>query len=98
PPPPPAFPYTTLFRSGPRQADRRASVGPGRPAATDPLRLLPAPPARGLDGGAEVGGGSVVRGDEGLGRRRQLHPVFGEHLPRDPDRKSTRLNSSHSQI
>src|SRR2546427_6080376 len=58
------FPYTTLFRSHPRQR-HRPRPGPHR------RRLL------------QADGGPVARGDGA-----QPHP----------DRKSTRLNSSHSQI
>src|SRR3712207_7130089 len=87
------FPYTTLFRSG----------GGGRGGALDPQRAV-RPAAGSLDGGDR--GAAVYRGlaggDPGRGARpRRLADggrADGGHLPRDQDRKSTRLNSSHANI
>src|SRR5438034_6247051 len=79
------FPYTTLFRSA-----RRAG-GPQAPGA----RAEAAAP----------GGGAVLRPrragafgtPHGPGRRDDVAPGPGP-LPRPRDRKSTRLNSSHTVI
>src|SRR2546427_4420453 len=85
------FPYTTLFRS---QLRRRALRGE-RPRARPPrigTRLDaragydPAQPAGPVPGGRL--GGAVLRGVRAGARRAVSHR----------DRKSTRLNSSHSQI
>src|SRR3989475_7637747 len=78
------FPYTTLFRS--RQ--------PGLPLDKARRRAGDARPA-----GGEVGGGPVAPG----GIRHGAVSGSGEQLDAAspgsaPDRKSTRLNSSHSQI
>src|SRR5688572_32069801 len=80
------FPYTTLFRSrGGDEGAVRAAGEPGRRRAYAPAHLD-------LEGvevrGAVQGGARAVRGGEELAR--------GEGG--GADRKSTRLNSSHSQI
>src|SRR2546430_11136561 len=66
------FPYTTLFRSSPRQNNRELHphFAPERTAKDS--RWWP------------------------LTRRRNFSPARARH--HCPDRKSTRLNSSHSQI
>src|SRR2546430_17731862 len=88
------FPYTTLFRSGP--ATRASLTAPDveRPSAGTPLRRRTSPIERG------------TRDDDPVLPRPHLRP----HRPPDPrhsglgpvpegqDRKSTRLNSSHSHI
>src|SRR5688572_32200916 len=81
------FPYTTLFRSTPRKG-----FGSGPPAASCPA-------------GADSSGGQDAAGDiEEVGRFgvELLELPAGLRLPAQPfvreDRKSTRLNSSHSQI
>src|SRR5438034_2650173 len=80
------FPYTTLFRS--------------------PLQVQPSPPGR---HGGELGRGQVIRDRE---RQRQsfplavlaqvakslIHALPGCRAPHAEDRKSTRLNSSHTVI
>src|SRR5688572_32328512 len=69
------FPYTTLFRSGPRHRRRDRTA----------RRVSDREAARGRAPGGPVGV-----------PRRQMR---GGGIARDlPDRKSTRLNSSHSQI
>src|SRR2546430_11364496 len=79
------FPYTTLFRSDPRQV--RA------------LCLLLQPDARQLQRAELVRLGlrktprDVGELGVGLEQRRDLRPIDAKQ-----DRKSTRLNSSHSQI
>src|SRR2546427_4380744 len=65
------FPYTTLFRSGPRVH----------------------PAARGQDGGAGAAG---LEGEDRL--RGGVEARAAVDRPQGRDRKSTRLNSSHSQI
>src|SRR5205085_10913764 len=79
------FPYTTLFRS----ARRHLRARHGRAACGHPL-------SRRLRGALESGG---HRAREDAGRdpvhRRDPH---GDRRRRHLDRKSTRLNSSHSQI
>src|SRR2546427_11511648 len=88
------FPYTTLFRS--RHALERAVLAePGR------VELVAGEVA--LEDLAPDGDRARallrldVGADAGLGARAldQLQPVLGRRLA---DRKSTRLNSSHSQI
>src|SRR3712207_8004290 len=66
------FPYTTLFRSVPDQAEH------------EPVEL----------GGPQDGPRHRRALDDPFGL--QLHPVVGK--VRVPDRKSTRLNSSHANI
>src|SRR5688572_31866834 len=77
------FPYTTLFRS-----DHPLSEPGGRHQGREARRF----PSVGDPGGRDLGGGARLRttsrGDGGATRA----------TPRHRDRKSTRLNSSHSQI
>src|SRR5688572_31780875 len=78
------FPYTTLFRS--------VLLGPERPDARLLEAFRQAPQGRDADhgpGGRLFGGAALPQGGRGaqVGRGRQGR-----------DRKSTRLNSSHSQI
>src|SRR5688572_31004213 len=84
PPRPTLFPYTTLFRSA------AADAGGGR--AGRGVRA-------GSRGAADHGGGA---GADVLDRTSFKHSckrkVRAGHSPRTGDRKSTRLNSSHSQI
>src|SRR3712207_9435319 len=86
------FPYTTLFRSLPdRQAlDPRVRVGRGPGGVPLAVRLLALPPrAR----------GGLLPGDA-ADDRRAGQPGRPDARPQDgrapPDRKSTRLNSSHA--
>src|SRR3712207_8621522 len=80
------FPYTTLFRSGDHDAAR---VVAGDDVAGRADRTPDDAPGRvGVDeypivGVSQVGGPGGVRADE---------------VALDPDRKSTRLNSSHANI
>src|SRR5206468_12189725 len=92
------FPYTTLFRSrlgGGREVAHRypAEAPVDRPAdaVCPPLDQvgLPADPSRTAGGGR-----AAARGIRGSSRGRSTH---GRAL-HGPDRKSTRLNSSHDQI
>src|SRR5690606_40452223 len=93
-----ASPYTTLFRSGAR--GRPGPAGKAAPAG----RAAVADGARGGAVVAVTAGG----GPPGLARRVQRHragtPRYrvrrpGRRLGSDlPDRKSTRLNSSHVKI
>src|SRR2546430_9674212 len=79
------FPYTTLFRSLLEQDRVRLAqqVEPlGRDVADDPDR--------------EPGAGERVPPDHALGQAELL--ADAPHLVLEQDRKSTRLNSSHSQI
>src|SRR5205085_12630195 len=81
------FPYTTLFRSG-----GRGDPGPAQ-----------RPPGPAGEGGGREGGGAGAAA-AGLLRRPQPHGggvVQGQEssqVRQGQDRKSTRLNSSHSQI
>src|SRR3712207_7450201 len=81
------FPYTTLFRSpdGGRQAPPSAEVAGHRG------REAVVPPA-GHDAAAAGEAGHDDRGDLGVAGE----PAEDLALP--PDRKSTRLNSSHANI
>src|SRR5205085_4532418 len=87
PPRPTLFPYTTLFRSPALGAEVRGSVNDGR----------------------DLGERRDLPERRHLRRRRKLGRVglyalvvgftfFAEGVEANPDRKSTRLNSSHSQI
>src|SRR2546427_9248720 len=81
------FPYTTLFRPlGARRGRRR-----GEPAQRQLERRV------GIerDGAVEL---LVARELGGRGRRVRRRPRQEGELRRARDRKSTRLNSSHSQI
>src|SRR5436190_18296299 len=86
-PRPPLFPYTTLFRS----PDDPPRPAPGRG------RLLP-----GGELGAGLGGGGAgpvqVAAVFGVGPVRGRHEPQGRRRDADQDRKSTRLNSSHTVI
>src|SRR2546430_11076956 len=84
------FPYTTLFRSAPLlQAQRRAGDLPGDISRA---RARPRVGAPALDAAAPA------RAQEPL-RAHRLRPPADRRDARalTPDRKSTRLNSSHSQ-
>src|SRR5205814_10545872 len=91
PPPPPLFPYTTLFRSG------RANAALEKPgfvvesvrvgAAVRPAQAHRESPA--LPGPHRKDALGIVRGESAVGR---------EHDDSQGDRKSTRLNSSHLGI
>src|SRR5688572_31969440 len=77
------FPYTTLFRSPGRDLLAVPALRPRRPAAGDRLAAV-----------GQVRHG--LRAPDGVGSR-----AIGVDLARHlgvQDRKSTRLNSSHSQI
>src|SRR3712207_8875743 len=80
------FPYTTLFRSHVRRPPSRARDGPHGEAG----RRLGGRPVRGHDG---------PRGRHGQ-RDTERAAVLPAHrrVPREEDRKSTRLNSSHANI
>src|SRR5688572_31103366 len=79
------FPYTTLFRSA-----GGASSGSHQPRRQAPVALLEDSQVEEEIGAAEGAGAEIDRS-----RRADRHPG-SEHGPED--RKSTRLNSSHSQI
>src|SRR6266496_5303417 len=91
------FPYTTLFRSPPAAGSQRPHPARGERG----LRGDPAGP-RGRGGRGSGGGGRGGRGGGGPGRsgRGGSHRGGWRGLARPcramrPDRKSTRLNSSH---
>src|SRR5438034_7918248 len=80
------FPYTTLFRSGARQAEQGA---PGRPAVFH----------QGANGSGTDRGAEPEKPDRGRGGGAVGQFLFRRRLQLDrPDRKSTRLNSSHTVI
>src|SRR2546430_15575414 len=88
------FPYTTLFRSGQERlvvllvADRDPGALTGEGPDSDPVE--------GTAAGEVLGVLVQPQPDEvGLGGRHR--PALGQQLVAE-DRKSTRLNSSHSQI
>src|SRR5205085_9845136 len=91
------FPYTTLFRSDRAEQRRRGVIvldviaGVGQAVERGPLRVVDGPGAAGAERAADDAGAAQVH--RGTAERSQGTP--GE-LARD--RKSTRLNSSHSQI
>src|SRR5690606_41698355 len=91
-------PYTTLFRSGPRRG-RDGGPFPAGPPAAGPGAAAPeirgaflhpaaAAPPKATDGADRAGQRLRARG-------RALQPLL---LRPPPDRKSTRLNSSHVKI
>src|SRR3712207_8077819 len=77
------FPYTTLFRSRLREDARRL-----------PLGARPGSAGRG-DAGAVR---EPAEGAELRRRAEPARPAGGHRVAPDGDRKSTRLNSSHSNI
>src|SRR5688572_32441949 len=79
------FPYTTLFRSRLLQRRRHRRGGPGQRDAVVA--------GHAVERGAERGG--VARAADAV--RRPRPAALWRRQPRR-DRKSTRLNSSHSQI
>src|SRR2546430_12232864 len=85
------FPYTTLFRSLDRRDDDTRVVGPGE------LRGRPRAPL-GQAADRQRGPAGFHRGVErvAVGVVLEHQPVRVAHYTED--RKSTRLNSSHSQI
>src|SRR5688572_31963840 len=85
PPRPTLFPYTTLFRS----LTATASTIVAKPNGQDPIALDP------------LADGSFYDADHDIRIRFQLPwegPLPEFTLIQGQDRKSTRLNSSHSQI
>src|SRR5204863_1748388 len=98
PPAPPPCPYTTLFRSrgGPR--DHAAAVEQRDQLALGARAHVSVEEVRTLAAVDPDTGGAAERLHERLGvrlpaRKRVEHPNI-----RNPDRKSTRLNSSHVEI
>src|SRR5688572_31873022 len=83
------FPYTTLFRSAGAHRHLR-----GGPAALDPAAGLQLP-FEGLERDAHLAVAEQLRARLEAGARAHEGRV---RLVRRRDRKSTRLNSSHSQI
>src|SRR3712207_8785535 len=79
------FPYTTLFRSG---------LGPSRDLFADAPGADGAP-AQGQGAGPARAGRAARRL---LGRPAKLLQALDQLVLRVPDRKSTRLNSSHANI
>src|SRR3712207_8868538 len=85
------FPYTTLFRSA-------AVVAPAtQRSGVDRAGVVPA--GGGLAGDDRVRLGGLLRSRRAgeRGHERDEHDEGGPRPP-DPDRKSTRLNSSHANI
>src|SRR3712207_6910522 len=83
PPRSPLFPYTTLFRSGEK------GFGVERPGIGHPFgRFGEGPHLRQPQGRAELR----------IRKARQVAEIGGELARHHPDRKSTRLNSSHANI
>src|SRR5205085_11696671 len=96
-PRPAPFPYTTLFRS------ELGSAG-GAVAEAERVRAGPAYDRDVLAGERPVGAEEGERADPGGGRVGELRQRLEDRLGvavagvGERDRKSTRLNSSHSQI
>src|SRR5207249_7866044 len=91
PPPSPPFPYTTLFRS------RHLRDGPAHQMTLAPVghdAIQPSAEPRRLPAACEV----TVGADEALGHGVRGGVQAPEHPGGEPDRKSTRLNSSHVSI
>src|SRR2546430_12702935 len=85
------FPYTTLFRSGARRLVAQREI-PHRSV----FRLLGPDPARRRRAASALSAEDVAE----QARVRPDRAQAGRHVPEAlrADRKSTRLNSSHSQI
>src|SRR2546430_11241559 len=84
------FPYTTLFRSDPRDVEQ----------IVEQPRHVPRLPFDHLAGfltGAVLPPGGVEQPRRAQNRRQRIAQLVREHR-QELDRKSTRLNSSHSQI
>src|SRR3712207_7040662 len=81
------FPYTTLFRSGCEKPDRRMFIH-----ALDALGVPPEEWGR-----AAMVGNNLARDIRGANQLRLVSVWFAWN-ERYPDRKSTRLNSSHANI
>src|SRR5207253_10851542 len=98
PPRPPLFPYTTLFRSlGVGERGIRGPVAPeggGRPGDADEPALDAAD--RALHHHVALTDNGT--GDEEVDARADSRPVGARERHLLPDRKSTRLNSSHVAI
>src|SRR2546430_9483020 len=77
------FPYTTLFRSRALFSQRRRSSRLLQPSRFDEWLPLP---------------GCTYRSLDSNGAAKALAPVAQSIRDNEEDRKSTRLNSSHSQI
>src|SRR5438270_10588494 len=88
PPRPPLFPYTTLFRSRPAPAAARKASDPRDRDEPSLDTLVPANPNKPYDMKELIG--KVVDDGDFF----ELQPNYAGNI----DRKSTRLNSSHSQI
>src|SRR3712207_8580628 len=82
------FPYTTLFRSGADSPSQGGEVGPHQGG--------PSPGQQG-PGGDEQDEAEVHEHD-GVGEDPIEHEASGREASPRPDRKSTRLNSSHANI
>src|SRR5690606_41981381 len=96
PPPPPPLPYTTLFRSVPaNNALSRVDLHRILAAAAD---AAGAKVAFGLSVQDLVDTGEAVEVTLTDGRTDTYDLVVGFDGIRSPDRKSTRLNSSHVKI
>src|SRR5690606_39969739 len=90
----PPLPYTTLFRS---QVERRRHLGPA-PVRRGDWRGSVRRRALAQAGAALEGQGDQLVDELGIGDARG-GPDLGIHGEgREPDRKSTRLNSSHVKI
>src|SRR5256885_9756661 len=85
PPRSPLFPYTTLFRSGGRRGGR----------GHEPLRRVHGAPGGHREGREQR---DVEAHPCEVVVRRHVPRREGEREPQRPDRKSTRLNSSHLVI
>src|SRR5690606_41674746 len=93
PPSAPPCPYPTLFRStSPAAADGMAAEAQARAAAAEPERgeLF-----RGVSGGTGPVAGDPDDAQVASSRERPMPAPRVIRAPEPPDRKSTRLNSSH---
>src|SRR2546430_12333617 len=86
------FPYTTLFRS-----ESEGEVEARAEQRGNHARLDQSPVSDDAYGEDETNGPSTKEAVETLARRLVRYALSCEYA-RQPDRKSTRLNSSHSQI
>src|SRR2546429_1588232 len=93
PPSSPLFPYTTLFRSDERRS-LHAERAPDRIPECVGGICAQGGGAEGLSQRDEIGIHQVRRDDPPA----EMKLLEKPHVPEAPDRKSTRLNSSHGYI
>src|SRR2546430_17167191 len=88
------FPYTTLFRSPPERVDHQPQHADGEGDVEGQHAIDPPEPAAHQGCGEDDQAANEIVQTHGPAPAREWSQIDNEGL----DRKSTRLNSSHSQI